>query len=667
MFKKTLTMLAAILTLCGAMTLTSCSDDDNKSNNNSSSNPDIERQKMEEWEPCNKLTYISGIENEDPDLQAVIRERFPNQTTDLSNAEVAFVSFTVAKANAKAMNDFYNRGGLVVMMRPSMEDFEAMDDLLDDDEYEDEEGYWDDDINDNLFFSESEEMDEIFYAFNKFDEYYTMFEEKPFDGNYEEEDTELSEEIEEAIRAYHEEHPDETDNDEQEWLYDNDAEQNENYFQARMDPFIDFIEELDQSTRHMSTRASDDTESLKVSPDDGFYFVKNIPISLNHKIEGYYWNKSSSITLKLYVTPAYMFSSNGSDKAGDYYLVKSEIIPHLRPLWEVASMRGGLFNWGRCRIYAYWFDHMYSEYDLVDISDSNMVHSIEDYVEFYKHPIPDADNTEVTYSKGFNWGLNGSVEVEGKTPKPSLGFSVEWSTERSYAIKSIQYERNTTTSVCKYRFWAPTVVLKDADYENEQATNDNFPSITHTEFTLNTAWLWRVPANNSLKVADNENTQFGLRVKINPGFASWYHWRATAEFNSNKELYNGYVGNVSGWFEFCEKLPAPNRTPFGIVALKNAASSYTVGNIKIYKQAEFAEQGVNAPVFATIPSSYNVNKVAKKKLPEGTYALTFQAIDPNQDNKVLGNWKYENIEIEQGESAEEATTEISTINAVKIQ
>ena len=103
-----------------------------------------------------------------------------------------------------------------------------------------------------------------------------------------------------------------------------------------------------------------------------------------------------------------------------------------------------------------------------------------------------------------------------------------------------------------------------------------------------------------------------------------------------------------------------------MLALKNAASSYTIGNIKIYKQAEFDAKGINAPVFTTIPSSYNVNEVAKKTIPEGTYAITYQAIDPNLGNSVVSSWKYENIVIEQGDSPASATTEISSINAQQI-
>ena len=659
-------MLATILTFCGVTAvMTSCSDDDDKS---SPAMSDIERQQLEEWEVCSKPTFISGIEGEDPDFQAVINQRFPNQVGTLAEAEVAFLNYATAHAHLDALSDFYNRGGLIVIMRPTETGFDSLgDDYLDDGD-DGEEGYFDDDDDEDERFTENEQMDEIFFAYNKFEEHYTMYEEIPFDGNYTDEVTELSEEDLKAIQDYHEQHPDETDNDTSEWLYDNDYDQNDNYFQARIDPFIDFIREISQNTRSRSTRATDDDGNMKVSVEDGYYFVKNIPISLNHHIEdGHCWNKSSCITLKYWVTPAYMLSSNGSDKAGDYYVVKSEIIPHLKPLWEVKSFPGGLFNWGRCRIYAYWFDDMEVEYNLEDEKRNSM----EDYMEFYKHPVPDNDNTEVSYSNGFTWGLNGSVggeySKEGPKAQINVGFSLEWSSDRSYAIKSIQYERNTLTSRCRYRFWAPSVRLADTDYEDEAATNGNFPAITHTEFSLNTAWMWRLPMNKKIHVADNEETSFYLCIFVKPRFASWYHWRATAQFDGNKSTYNGYQGNKDGWYFNIEQLPAPDRTPWGVVALKNAASSTTVGNIKIYKQSEFSKQGVKAPVYATISSSYNVNEVAKKYLPEGTYTITYQTINPNKGNLVTGNWKYENVEIHQGRDVAEATTEISTINATLIK
>lgn len=71
-----------------------------------------------------------------------------------------------------------------------------------------------------------------------------------------------------------------------------------------------------------------------------------------------------------------MLSSNGQSKAGDYYIVRSEITPHIKPLWEVAARKGGLFNWGRCRIYAYWFDNMTVEYELLDANNKSIANKI---------------------------------------------------------------------------------------------------------------------------------------------------------------------------------------------------------------------------------------------------------------------------------------------------
>lgn len=663
--------MAAILAICSTSVMTSCrsNDDDVVPPENNNSISDIERQKQEEWEPSDKLTFISGIEDEDPDFQSVLRQRFPKQTTNLDEAEVAFVSQSTALANIDKLDDFYNRGGLIVMMRPSELNFEALGDYLSDDD--DEEGYWDDDFDVDELFSENEQMEEVFYAYNKYQKHYTMYEEKPFDGNYPEEATELSEEVQQAIKDYHEQHPNETETDNTLWLYDNDADQNENYFQARLDPFVDFIEEIDlQINKQASDKAltrSEDTADMKLDVEDGYFFVKDMPVSLNRTIEKNAWSKSSTVTIKYWVSSAYMLSGNGQNKAGDYYMVKSEITPHIKPLWEVSSRPGGMFNWGRCRIYAYWFDSMDVEYQLLDANGQ----PIEDRIQYYQHPIPDNENSETSYSKGFSWGLNGAVtgEVGSEGPKAeaSVGFSLEWSSETSYTLKSIQYERNTSSVYPVFRYWTNNVKLTDDDYESEQKTNVNFPAITHTEFSASTAWIWRVPRNSSIGVDDNRATHFKLRVRVKPVFASWYHWRGAVEYDGNKRTYNGYIGAEDGWFTHNEALPAPDRTPWGIVALKNAASAYTIGNIKIYKQSEFSEKGTNAPVFTTIRSSYNVNEVARKSIPEGTYAITYQAIDPNNGNRVVGNWKYENIEIEQGDSPSSATTEISSINAQEIQ
>ena len=95
-----------------------------------------------------------------------------------------------------------------------------------------------------------------------------------------------------------------------------------------------------------------------------------------------------------------------------------------------------------------------------------------------------------------------------------------------------------------------------------------------------------------------------------------------------------------------------------VIRLKNAANN-TVDDIKIWRQNDAAD----AEPYATISSSYNINEVAKKKLPTGTYRLEWNTKDANQGNELTGTWVYENVEVKQGPTEEAATTQISTVRA----
>lgn len=655
--KKILYWLNAAL-LVSAMACVSCSDDNND-NNNSGGQSQTDRQLIDslleqEWVKCAEPTFIASgcFDGEDEDFQKAVRHRFPNQVGSPAQAEVAFTTLDWLHAHEDEMEALYDRGGLVVLIRPqeSLRAFmanlsEGMEDFI---------------------FSDNEQLDELFYAFNNRNRYYTMYEVEEFDGNYTDDIKEMSAEEEEAIRAYHEAHPDEDEDDGEAplCLYDNDYEQDYEYFQTRLNAFVSFVNETAADTRSMSTR-SDDPADLKLDPaNDGYRIEKDFPIDLDHKIDDdYCWNKHSSVSVVFWVEPTYMLSCNGDNKAGDYYLVRSEVTPHNTPLWEVGSKKGGLFNWGRCRIYAYWLDKMDVKYELLD-SKGNAVSNLQ----YYQRPVPDPENTEGSQTHGFTWGLNGSISGEGGKEggkgSASVGFSLEWSHETTFNYKSLSFLRDLSTKAPLYTYFT-NVTLTDLDYEDVTKTNGSFPIISHSDFTVTSAWIWRVPRKTN-GVDDNSTTSFKLKVSVKPVYASWYHWRAAVEYDSNKETYNGYIKSSDGWFTHTEDIPAPDRTPWGVVALKNAAN-ITVANIKIYNQEDFTAKGTDASVYATIPSSYNVNEIAKANLPEGKYALVYETIDPNAGNKLTGVWKYENIEIHQGQKPSDATTEISTVNASQIK
>ena len=105
------------------------------------------------------------------------------------------------------------------MMRPSEEGFDSLGDGYLDDEDDGEEGYWDDEYNASEDFFASEEMGEVFFAYNKYEQHYTMYEEPEFDGKYTDEIKEMSADEWESIRQYNEQFPADSETKNAESLY----------------------------------------------------------------------------------------------------------------------------------------------------------------------------------------------------------------------------------------------------------------------------------------------------------------------------------------------------------------------------------------------------------------------------------------------------------------
>lgn len=85
-------MLAAILTLCGTMTmLTSCSN--NCDNPAVEVTPQQEHRYKTDWDTSNIPTAMMSLNGVDPDFEKVLKLRFKNQT-DMANAELAIVNAT---------------------------------------------------------------------------------------------------------------------------------------------------------------------------------------------------------------------------------------------------------------------------------------------------------------------------------------------------------------------------------------------------------------------------------------------------------------------------------------------------------------------------------------------------------------------------------------------
>ena len=638
-----------------ALTVTSCKDDNNNESswthegeNSHEVNPNAN------WKKCTRPTFISGIDNEDADLQAVINSRFTNQVNDIDQAEIAFVDAASEYANSDKTDQLLERGGIVVFMRPGKADPNEQKEYLDI-------------SNDNPQFTE------LLVAETGFGFHYTLFDEDDFSGNYVyDESRAMNAEELAAVQA---------DEAKQQvpatykniYDYDNESERNENYYNIQMTSFIDWLEttfalrdEQKASTNAPAMaqrRAGNDDynlSSLKKNLNfDGQIYQFDVPISLNKAITKYnpsgtwdYLNKSSVVSVKYHIYPTHAGKCNGDDFAGDYYVVTGSVTPKNDAMW--GAYQGSHF-WSADRIFGYWFKSMEVTADLLNEKNDNIV----DGLRFYTAPIPENKVNAMTYSNGFSWGMNFSVTGGYKWGGPNAGadvhgtagFSFQCTSSENYTLNNIEFARQNDDKTVKYTYWTNNVKLTDhGGTEPEKLDDENFPTNCRTEFVARNAWIWYIP-NGKGGVDDNSTTRHRFRVKLKVTYSSWYHWRGAKQYDSNRADYE-----IEDKEPRIKTLEIPNRTTWGIIALKNAANN-TMCNIRYYNQkGEKVDSVIN---------SWNVNEVAKRVLPEGTYTVTFETRNANQGNKLLGRWKYENVKVKQGKTEQASTTEISTVNAVK--
>lgn len=171
-------------------------------------------------------------------------------------------------------------------------------------------------------------------------------------------------------------------------------------------------------------------------------------------------------------------------------------------------------------------------------------------------------------------------------------------------------------------------------------------------------------------VTDSSDKQFKLLARVRPRYSSWYHWRGTATFKANRKDWNvDFSGKYTsqdkdvstnfsekGWAGCTFTIPAPDRSTWGVISLKNA-SSYTMRSVKIYAKGKENE----APM-AEIPNTYASQELAKTAVLEGTYTITFEFINPN-NNQVISKGVLNDIKVKMGRTQDAATTSLSTGDA----
>ena len=577
-----------------------------------------------EWTTSDLSAYVGDISVLPQDLQTVISQRFPKKT-GLENATVIFAGASDMTANADKIANALEGGAFLVT--PAGVDLSPLGarPFLDPDSMID--------------------LTPLLYCYSSWgdDLYYVMYDE-PEITDLEDGTPSMSEEEWKELVRINEDMDDYIGTSMTD--YDNDPAHNENYFQTRMDPFIDWLDAAYKGRSMLSAPESTYDELRANIEQAGQRLTFNYPFSLNVYIDKAtgskpdYLNKSGSISVEFYVYPLYMLSSNGT-KAGDYYCIVSTITPHNESMWgPYAAAHGGCRN----RIYGFWFSSMDVKTTLT-FQDGTPIPGLE----YFTRPLPENQNDSKSYSNGKTIGVNGSISGGTTAGNPylvaSVGISATWSSTTNYTLETINYSLNSSSNEVKYHYWSDGVDLKD-DWDNWTKINRNFPASVRTEFNAHTMWVWHVPSS---VVKDRDTRQFRLNTSIYLEYATWYHWRGAVRYDGNRKNHGITIPSKS-W-----TLEAPDRTPWGFIRLKNATNN-EMAHVSFYDD--------KGGLITTLTTSYSKGEEARIALVEGTYSVTWDIVN-GDTGEVLSSWIYRNVKVHQGGNDDEATVRISTVDGEK--
>lgn len=626
--KKLFRLLMLLLMMTG---LASCADNDDNTVGSDERTPIADP--AENWKQRTDKTFMAGIGNKPLAFQQALAYTFPNVVSSLSEAKIAVMDLDWAMAHMWEVEDFYKTNGLLLLLPPKDLDLPALG-------YESFEGW------DELVWAQHVQYDDMFYLLDEPEEY----------------------------TGHH------ADGTERKVVINKDL----NYYNDRLTVLVEWVDAFERNRQQTSdapasartrNRASSDEKPdidkivLDINKNFTTYSV-NFPYSLNWPISKITWSDedwlsgSSSVTMTFDVMPIYMSSINDG-KAGDYYAIHSTVTPHNNAMWHPYEQRHGSSG---TTVYGYWFKEMDYKFNIID-PDTRQVAT---GARFQELPYPANSISARNHSEGFTFGIQGSANIgyAGKVAKGvatgNLGFSCEWSKNISYDVKNIDYERITTTSEVAYHWYSSNVVLKD-DWDNP---NKNFPEDVHKEFDAENVWVWHIPYGKA-GIADDSQKQLWLHTAICPRYSSWYRTWGTVGYDMNrvdywvdlwkpkKENIMGEVADDGGtpwiWGIFSFKLPLPDRSKWGLFALRNDSPDYFMRNVMVYKKGEEDKE----PVAKFTQITYKQDESAERGLPLGTYTVKFELVNPN-DGSVYGTGIINDVTVKMSKTKEDASGVRST-------
>lgn len=579
------------------------------------------------------VAYLSQITSSTEYGEAIM-EAF-TKVSSLENSQIALITGADLENISKgSLLEFYNRGGLVVVINPDNKTDNFLVEELD-----------------GSYSPITDNIGAMLFAFNNRDQFFIILN-NGLESIPQQEIVPVDEDVLNSLIG-------KTDSDES--LADDfhEGKQEEHvhddyHYYLKLEDFIDWINENYDTNgikarKRFATRAgSSYNPSVDISRNY-FEISYTMPVKLHNKIDQAALSSpdrldyDTNITYNAQIYPVYLHSVETQNSAsGDYYIVEGTITAHNGDVWHPKQCQhGGTNN----RVIGYFMKDLQYKVELVD-SKGNPLKGIN----FYKEPIPTTTVQSTSYSSGFTADFNMALSTKfqkGGSPEIGLdaGFNLSWSTTVSQTLDDVLTQRYTDSNKgVKYLY---TVCNINSD-RNWGDWNKKYPLLSRSDFSAPAAWIWKVP-NGTNGIKENSNTSFSLKLTIAATYGTYNWWRG-ASWDSKKSFTVDNKGQVF-------PIAAPSRESFGVVALQNAGS-LTVGNMVVYnsKKEEVSIQG-----------SINKSQVAKKKLKAGKYTLEYDLINPDIENKLISRWKVENISIEMGDDEESSTTTVSTVNATKIK
>lgn len=570
---------------------------------------------------CNLPVFVS--DNLVPVVRKAVESYLTNITT-MENADVAVVKPEDIPAYEDKLVDLYNRGGLIVLARPTGEhyaEFAAKYDL-------------------GFDLPENPSQPILLFAFDNKQNCYVLFANGPFNGEYNDDN------VTEIVP----DHPVE------EVVKEPELEDEQTYNKRRIFEFFRWVKT--DRAKQSATRGT-----TWISVYDPYVYFKecqhithNYELSLNHTV-CHVWlcskdviNVNSSIEVGYDIYAAYVYE--GSPNDGDYYIVTRSVTAHNGNCYAPFSKIHGLVTVDAA---GYYMKSLEVISKLKDVKGQNDLNGLL----FCGDVTPTTTVESTSYSTGISLGLNGALSV-GTTTAASCGFSAGYESSSTRTISDLEITKaaDTDSRMVKHTYTVKNIKLAgkyNFEYMGSGGTNlmtNHIPLIARADFDNYAEWCWRVPAGTN-GVGNNKDTQFSMYTHLDYNYGCYVVSNFQALYGDNKS----YDYSVS----CSQSVRPPMRIPFGVLSFTNAHDD-PIARITIWD----ISNGGEGAHFTTIPSSYEKDEVAKCVLPVGKYYLEYDRVD-GSTNVVKDRWKVAEFEIKNNKSEYESTTIVSTTDATIIK